>query len=63
MSKPTVAVFGTGLMGKPLAIRLLDAGYKVVVWNRTPEKAASLGIERVQTMGDFYAQINSSTEI
>ena len=42
MSKPTVAIFGTGLMGKPLAIRLLDADYKVVVWNRTPEKAAML---------------------
>lgn len=42
MSKPTIALFGTGLMGKPLAIRLLDADYKLVVWNRTPEKAAML---------------------
>jgi 3-hydroxyisobutyrate dehydrogenase len=29
-------------MGAPLTIRLLDAGYKVVVWNRTPEKAQRL---------------------
>lgn len=42
MNKPTIALFGTGLMGKPLAIRLLDADYKLVVWNRTPEKAAML---------------------
>ncbi|WP_455217360.1 NAD(P)-dependent oxidoreductase [Kaarinaea lacus] len=42
MTKPTIALFGTGLMGKPLAIRLLDADYRLVVWNRTPEKAATL---------------------
>jgi len=42
VTKPTIALFGTGLMGKPLAIRLLDADYKLVVWNRTPDKAAPL---------------------
>jgi 3-hydroxyisobutyrate dehydrogenase len=42
MLKPTVAVFGTGLMGTPIAERLLDAGYKVVVWNRTPQKTEAL---------------------
>lgn len=42
MKKSTVAVFGIGLMGAPIAIRLLDAGYKVVVWNRTPDKTESL---------------------
>jgi len=42
MEKSTVAVFGIGLMGAPIAIRLLDAGYKVVVWNRTPDKTESL---------------------
>jgi 3-hydroxyisobutyrate dehydrogenase len=52
MTKPTIAIFGTGLMGTPLTIRLLDAGYKVVVWNRTPEKAnslAQLGALRAET--------------
>ena len=52
MIKSTLAVFGTGLMGAPLAIRLLDAGYKVVVWNRTPEKAeplAQIGALRAET--------------
>ncbi len=38
----TIALFGTGLMGAPLTERLLDAGYKVVVWNRSPEKLEPL---------------------
>ncbi|CAN7664845.1 NAD(P)-dependent oxidoreductase [Pararhizobium sp. LjRoot255] len=38
-----IAVIGTGIMGKPMAGRLADAGYGVTVWNRTPEKAAALG--------------------
>ncbi|WP_414691810.1 NAD(P)-dependent oxidoreductase [Noviherbaspirillum sp.] len=33
---------GIGLMGKPMAARLLQAGYPVTAWNRTPEKAAAL---------------------
>lgn len=37
-----IAVLGTGLMGAPMARRLLLAGHPVTVWNRTPEKAASL---------------------
>ena len=42
MTKPTIAIFGIGLMGAPITIRLLDAGYKVVVWNRTPGKTEVL---------------------
>jgi 3-hydroxyisobutyrate dehydrogenase len=33
---------GTGLMGFPMARRLLESGYKVVVWNRTVDKARPL---------------------
>lgn len=40
--RDTIALFGTGLMGAPIAERLLEAGYKVVVWNRSPDKAAPL---------------------
>jgi 3-hydroxyisobutyrate dehydrogenase len=42
VTKPTIAIFGIGLMGAPITIRLLDAGYKVVVWNRTPGKTEIL---------------------
>ena len=40
----TVAVLGTGTMGAPMARRLLDAGFGVQVWNRTPAKAARVGV-------------------
>ncbi|HQF29858.1 MAG TPA: NAD(P)-dependent oxidoreductase [Hyphomicrobiales bacterium] len=40
--RPVIALLGTGLMGAPMARRLLAAGLAVAVWNRTPEKAAPL---------------------
>jgi len=39
----TVGLIGLGNMGSAIAGRLLDAGYPLVVNNRTPEKAAALG--------------------
>ncbi|AKG38161.1 hypothetical protein MA03_01095 [Infirmifilum uzonense] len=39
----SVAVFGTGLIGSNIARRLLERGFRVSVWNRSYEKAASLG--------------------
>jgi 2-hydroxy-3-oxopropionate reductase len=38
-----VAFLGTGIMGSRMAARLLDAGYRLTVWNRTAAKAAPLG--------------------
>jgi 3-hydroxyisobutyrate dehydrogenase len=40
--KPTLGFIGIGLMGKPLTLRLLDAGFNVNVWNRSPEKLQSV---------------------
>ncbi|TDK31336.1 NAD(P)-dependent oxidoreductase [Rhizobium deserti] len=37
-----IAFLGTGLMGAPMARRLLGAGYAVSVWNRDPNKALPL---------------------
>ena len=34
-----IGFLGTGLMGLPMVLRLLDAGFAVTVWNRTAEKA------------------------
>ncbi|HHQ48509.1 MAG TPA: NAD(P)-dependent oxidoreductase, partial [Acidobacteria bacterium] len=42
MEKRPLAVLGTGLMGAPMARRLLEAGYEVTVWNRTPERSRAL---------------------
>ena len=38
----TVAVIGLGAMGSRFARRFLAAGHEVIVWNRTPERAAEL---------------------
>ena len=38
MTLPSIAFLGTGLMGQPMACRLLQAGYSVTVWNRTAAK-------------------------
>jgi 2-hydroxy-3-oxopropionate reductase len=40
--KPAVAFLGIGLMGRPMAERLLEAGYRLAAWNRSPEKAQAL---------------------
>src|SRR5690554_1860907 len=37
-----VGFAGLGAMGAGIARRLADAGHDVVVWNRTPERAAPL---------------------
>lgn len=39
---PKLSFLGIGLMGKPMASRLLQAGYSLTVWNRTRSKAEEL---------------------
>jgi 3-hydroxyisobutyrate dehydrogenase-like beta-hydroxyacid dehydrogenase len=41
-NKPTVGFIGLGLMGSRMAGRLLDAGYPLIVYNRTADKAKPL---------------------
>jgi 2-hydroxy-3-oxopropionate reductase len=38
-----VGFIGLGIMGKPMARNLMDAGYELTVYNRSPEKAEELG--------------------
>lgn len=38
----TVGFIGLGLMGKPMAMNILKAGYPLVVWNRTQSKMYEL---------------------
>jgi 2-hydroxy-3-oxopropionate reductase len=45
LSPSKITVLGTGLMGAPMARRLLGAGFPVTVWNRTRAKAEAL-VER-----------------
>jgi len=41
-SLPKLAFLGIGLMGKPMATRLLQAGYPLIAWNRSCAKADTL---------------------
>ncbi len=42
MLQPTIGFIGMGLMGIPMALRLLGAGFEVHVWNRSIEKCADV---------------------
>lgn len=55
VSLPTLAFLGIGLMGKPMATRLLQAGYRLHAWNRSRAKVealASLGAQIADTVFD-----------
>ncbi len=57
--KPKLGYVGTGLMGGPMTMRLLAAGYEVAVWNRTREKILPLleaGASEADGPGDLAAQ-------
>jgi 2-hydroxy-3-oxopropionate reductase len=49
---PRIAFLGIGLMGRPMAMRLLQAGYPITAWNRSSEKA--------QALAEFGADIAAS---
>ena len=40
--KPAVGLIGLGLMGRPMGLNLLKAGYALTVWNRTAARAEEL---------------------
>ncbi len=42
-SKPRIGFLGMGHMGSHMAQRLLDAGYQVMVYDRTPQSAQEMG--------------------
>jgi 3-hydroxyisobutyrate dehydrogenase len=42
---PTVALLGTGIMGRGMAANIVKAGIPLTVWNRTREKAGGLGAD------------------
>ncbi len=39
----TIAFLGTGTMGEPMARHLIEAGFTLRVWNRSPDRARPLG--------------------
>ena len=50
-----IAYLGMGIMGRGMAQNLVDAGYDVTVWNRTPEKTEPVvekGAEKADTIAE-----------
>jgi 3-hydroxyisobutyrate dehydrogenase-like beta-hydroxyacid dehydrogenase len=56
-----IGVVGLGLMGKPIARRLLDAGHELTVFNRTASRADDL-VEQGATRAGSPAEVWASVE-
>jgi 3-hydroxyisobutyrate dehydrogenase len=60
---PRIAVLGTGLMGRPMAGRLLAAGFPVTVWNRTLDKAQALADDGAAVASSAAAAIRDADAV
>jgi len=47
-ARPRLGYIGLGLMGRPMGLRLLAAGYALTVWNRSRDKLAPLTAQGAQ---------------
>jgi 3-hydroxyisobutyrate dehydrogenase-like beta-hydroxyacid dehydrogenase len=57
-----VGLIGLGHMGTAMAERVLDAGYELVVYNRTPEKARALA-ERGAAVAETAAELAEQVDV
>jgi 3-hydroxyisobutyrate dehydrogenase len=62
MTRPALGFIGIGLIGRPMTLRLLAAGYHVTVWNRSPEKLGPV-VERGARAADSPAAVARAAEI
>jgi len=60
--KPLLGFIGVGLMGRPMVLRLLSAGYRVKVWNRSRDKLAEV-IDRGAQAADSPAEVARASDI
>ena len=59
MTETRIGYLGTGLMGLPMILNLIKAGYPVTVWNRSSDKAApavAAGAHQAATPADLARQ-------
>ncbi len=49
--EPKLGYVGIGLMGAPMALRLLAAGYDLSVWNRSPDKLKAVVAKGAHALG------------
>ena len=60
--KPRAGLIGLGLMGAPMGANLLKAGFPLVVWNRTAEKARKL-VDQGALLGKSPEDVASQCEV
>lgn len=60
--KPTLGFIGLGMMGAPMALRLINAGYTVHVFNRSKEKAGAV-IERGAIWNNSPADVARNADV
>src|SRR5215211_2524872 len=58
-----VGFVGLGLMGMPMARNLAAAGYELVLYNRTSEKAAELARERGATVASSPREVAEESDV
>lgn len=58
----TVGLIGTGIMGAPIAGHIMDAGFPLVVFSRTREKAQGL-VDRGATWADGPAEVARKADV
>ena len=57
-----IGFIGLGIMGKPMAQNLMDAGYELTVYNRSPQKAQELG-EGGASVADSPREVAENSDI
>jgi 3-hydroxyisobutyrate dehydrogenase len=60
--QPRLGYIGIGLMGKPMCLRLLGAGYALTVWNRSRDKLAPV-TARGASIADSPAAVARAADI
>lgn len=58
-----VAFLGTGLMGAPMARRLLAAGHRVTAWNRSADKAEALRADGAEVARSAAAAVSQADAV
>jgi 3-hydroxyisobutyrate dehydrogenase len=60
MNSLTLGFIGMGLMGIPMSLRLLDAGFHVNVWNRNPDKMQPVTAAGATACADIQTLVKTS---
>ncbi len=62
MTKPAIGWIGTGIMGRPMALNLLNAGYAITTYARRPESLQPL-VEAGATTRDQPGEVAAATDL